>query len=207
MSTSKNKLGNDPRVAVAVVLLLVVVAALRLPALFRELNPGAERDEPGIALASKQYELPLPPNIQLVRERVHSVGETGTRQASASDLSARRETRAQESLRNPFRPGSPELSPPAVKPKPRGGRSKAPTLSCSAVFLGERSSALMDGKIYFVGDRLRSYRVRSINSEGVTLEKNGVKRFLALSRKSNSGPSTLAFRPKAPAAPTEEESR
>ena len=122
MSTSKNKLGNDPRVTVTVVLLLVVVAALRLPALFRELNPGSERDEPGITLASKQYELPIPPNIQFVRERVHSVGETGTRQESASDLNARREKRAQESLRNPFKPGAPELRPAAVKPKPRGGR-------------------------------------------------------------------------------------
>ncbi|MFN3409737.1 MAG: hypothetical protein ACK45B_12125 [Limisphaerales bacterium] len=75
----------------------------------------------------------------------------------------------------PSEPVIAEPAPPAVAATP-----PAPLRLQSVILAGQRSSAMISGKVLFLGDRIQGWQVTRIDGETVTLVRNGETNVLAL---------------------------
>jgi hypothetical protein len=75
----------------------------------------------------------------------------------------------------PSQPANAEPAPPAAAPAP-----PAPLRLQSVILAGQRSSAMISGKVLFLGERIQGWQVTRIDSETVTLVRNGETNVLAL---------------------------
>ncbi|MCP4549884.1 MAG: general secretion pathway protein GspB [bacterium] len=208
MPKRQTKLSQDPRVAAVVVILMIITVALRLPALLKETNPAATPDVQTMGLTTADVtELQPPPNLQTVSKEISEC--RGLVQADMTGSVAPAPTPRKENLRNPFRVRYVPTKKRVVRTSQSDVQQHQPldSLQCEAVFLGSNACAMINGKVFFVGDTVRGFEVETIDSDGVKLNGKGRTLKLDVIRSESSERSSLVFKPVAKNETIDEDSQ
>ncbi|MBM4117533.1 hypothetical protein FJ251_07260 [bacterium] len=177
MSRSGSRITQDPRVMVAVLVVLAAMVAINLRGF---LPKGAAAD---LAVSVEKETLVPPSDFRhvgaVLRARLAEPPTGGALPMPAS------------LGRNPFAYGVGTLSvtpaPGAAEPTPRADES-GPRLRCTALILGGgESAAIIDGKLLHVGDAVADYRIVAIDEDGVFLRAGERTRVLAVRRSRGAG--------------------
>lgn len=162
---------RDPRVVIAVAILLVVVAAVNLQTFLPRLQAGRAGETPWDPDAF------VPPVDTAELTRVAAGRATGA-VAPAAGAVAMAGADLGGGSRDPFRSGRPSAVAPVVTPAPypetaTAAPSSAPVAPgpvCTAVLCaGTRATAVIDGETREVGDAVGDWRVAAIGPAGVLL--------------------------------------
>ncbi len=173
---------RDPRVVIAVAVLLLIVGAVNLQTFLPLLKRGG-----GGAAWDPDAFVPPADTAELTRVAVDRVAVDGATEAAMPAVAA---AGVDGGWRDPFRagrivretrfdapPSSAVVTAPRSAPRPRGP-------VCSAIlFTGAQPAAVIDGETRRVGDGVGDWRVASIGLDGVRLQGPRGELYLAVGAK------------------------